>query len=450
MIPKLFYLLAPLLFILAGLFVFCVPQIRRLGVPATICASFFAGNVVMVVWALLLTTFEVPWTPLTLLGSLLLTQCLWLAIRWRRNGPNHTQQQPVPGQDHDWKALALPGVLIALALAHLALASLTSRASSSDYFYFWGTKGVRFALEEGLDWQWLRAPENMHAHSNYPPLVPFVYAWGAIVSGRHSWQLGMVIGTLYIALTIPLIQSLLRRHLRDGTAWAATTLWTVAICVSMVSSLSAGSAEPQLVAFLTLAAAGLLVRPRVPWIAAIGLAGAALTKSEGMIAGGFILFGYIVSSLMEKRWSVKEAMALIVAPIAAWGTWFLFEVLHGIPLVDAAREPIGQIRFTWIREILSGYLTNLDGGTWYLSLLPPLVFLLFHLRRWPRIAEALTLSGGILAFAFVYYLHHPKDPTVWISWTLPRLIQSPISALILAAVVMLSMRLESSVAVERK
>jgi hypothetical protein len=52
---------------------------------------------------------------------------------------------------------------------------------------------------------------------------------------------------------------------------------------------------------------------------------------------------------------------------------------------------------------------------------------------WRAAAPGLVLAAGLLGFLVFDYLHDRKDPTMRIGWTMPRVVQPALSAMILAA-----------------
>jgi hypothetical protein len=78
-------------------------------------------------------------------------------------------------------------------------------------------------------------------------------------------------------------------------------------------------------------------------------------------------------------------------------------------------------------------LYSLDAGTLWLSWAVPAVALVVFAKRWKSVLPALALAAGVLGFMAFDYLHDTDDPATRISWTLPRVSQPALSAVILAA-----------------
>jgi hypothetical protein len=97
--------------------------------------------------------------------------------------------------------------------------------------------------------------------------------------------------------------------------------------------------------------------------------------------------------------------------------------------------------FQYLTPVLTGMARHLDAGTAWLSWLLPLAFLVASARRIrAELLPALSLVAGLLLFLVFDYVHDRNDPSVRIGWTLPRVSQPGLSALILAAGVSVKQR----------
>ena len=77
-------------------------------------------------------------------------------------------------------------IVVGVALATVgvvAYAAATARATAGDYVLFWGTKGERFAMARAIDVAFLKDPLHVLMHPDYPPMLPCLYAWGALAAG---------------------------------------------------------------------------------------------------------------------------------------------------------------------------------------------------------------------------------------------------------------------------
>lgn len=420
------------------------PSARPLFWPARLGLAFGAGAVGLTMWATGLSLARIPWS-IAGLGAPLVVLSLGLTLWWRRR-----PAAPVRPFRPSLKVAVPALVLTVVALLYLGVSLGTGRATSTDYVFFWGVKGIRFALARGIDTEFLKWPYAVHTHTNYPPLVPVTSAWGALWAGRLPWRFGLLSSFGWTLATVPVLLGLLRQRLTDDRALVVTGLWTAAMCANQVSSYSGGNAEAPLIFFLTVAGAALLVERRSPpasqgldpaggspFVPALALAGAVLTKNEGAVAVGLLLVGV---GLREVAWRHRDwprtLARLAWGPAAAGLLWPLLEIVHRLPLVDGVREAAFQIHFRYWREILAGLVRHLEAGTGWLSWALPLIFLaaaLMQRRSLVPVLPGLTLTSGILVFCCFYYFHFQEDPTVLIEWTLPRLSQPALSLLVLSA-----------------
>jgi hypothetical protein len=339
-----------------------------------------------------------------------------------------------PGDQN--RSLTIAAVILSsCALVFFAWQLLSTGATSPDLLYFWGVKGTKFALAGGIDAELLGWRFFAHAHGNYPPLLTTWYAWAVLVAGDMPWRWVPFTSWIWVAATSAVLSVLLRLRLRAPAAVAVTSVWTVIITASCAYSNSGGNAEAPLVAYLTIACAALLVTssagPSFTWPAVtLGFTGAVLTKTEVAISVLLLAGGSLLQSWLERdRFSrVRVAQAIIVAA-AAVGLWYLFLAVHHLPLSDPVRPHVLDVRFDFVRQILSAFPFGLNAGTATLSWWILVLALLRSRRPIVPFLPAAVLCGGLLMFTFLYYLHSGSDPTTLVKWTLPRLSQPALSAL---------------------
>ena len=414
------------------------PVVRRSDFLARAGASFLLGAVLLtlegVVWSLL----GIPWTIWTLglpLGILSFAAAILLARR-ARGVPVETGVEAARSP-----VRVAAQALTLCALAYLAWQLSATRATSPDLLFFWGVKGVRFAAAGGLDAALLGQPFFMHAHVNYPPLLPTVFAWGNLVAGGMPWPWVPTTSWLWVAATSAVLGPMLRPRLGPAAAAVVTAVWTAAIAASMVApaSLSGGIAEPPLVAYVTVACAALLAGPSavqpISWaVVALGFAGAVLTKNEGMVSVVLLTLGSVARAWLDHdRTAGIRAVGAFFAAVGAVGLWALYLGVHGLPLTDPVRQRALGITFEHAGTIISAFPSHLTVGTAGLSWLVLIAALVASGRRIVPFLPAVALCCGLLLFAFAYYLHSHTDPIDLISWTLARLCQPALAALVLWA-----------------
>ena len=412
------------------------PLMRHHSVVARGGACFLLGAVLLSVEGLVWSLVGIPWTIWTL-GVPLGVVSFAAAVLLTRD-PRTVEGRPRPEDRRSPVALAAI-VLTLCALVFLAWQLYTTRATSPDLLFFWGVKGTRFAAAGGLDASLLGWRYFIHAHINYPPLVPTVYAWGTLIAGEMPWPWVPTTSWIWIAATSAVLGPLLRPRLDPAAAAIVTSVWTVVISASMVSSSSGGNAEAPLVAFLTVACAALLASPSdgrpLAWaVVAVGFTGALLTKNEGLVSVLLLTGGALLRSWRNHdRSEGILVIRAIAAAVGGAGLWLLFLVIHGLPLVDPIRQRAFAITFDYLGEILSAMPSGLGVGTATLSWWILIIALIASRRPIISFYPAVALCCGLLLFAFVYYLHSHTDPTILVRWTLRRLCQPALSALVLWA-----------------
>jgi hypothetical protein len=260
------------------------------------------------------------------------------------------------------------------------------------------------------------------------------------VAGELPWQFAPSLAVLWLVAAIPLVAVFLRRRLPPNTATAVVAFWTVAVAISIVHSASGGNAEAPLLFFETAALAALLAERRDDpdasrFFPALALSGAALTKVEGSVAVGLILAGVALRDSLERRpRPLSRLLPLAAAPLACLAVWFAFQATHGLPVGYRTHGKMADVHVRHLSSVLVGMARHLDAGTAWFSWVVPLALLAASWRRSrAALLPALSLGAGLLLFFLVDYLHDPTDPSVRIAWTLPRISQPCLSALILAA-----------------
>lgn len=415
------------------------PAVRPLTVLSRIGVAYIAGVVLLTVEAMLFTLCRLPWSAARLAIPLVLLSAAG-AWRWSRL-PSQ------PSRRVDRSGLLVAGVAIAIiALAGLIVSVAAGDSAIVDYVYFWGVKAVRFAFKRAIDTDFLKLGFSLHAHPNYPPLVPVDTAWSILVSGAMPWTLAPIIGCFWIAAAVPILFDLLRQWLPDDKAMLVVAFWITALSRSLIFSGSAGGGEMHLVAALAIASAALIVHRdemSLDVIAIAALAAALLAKLEGALQSVALLFG----ALAARHWRREEAMrlALILAiAIVPLTVWWLLELVTGVPLTDPGRQ-VFETSFANLRVLPWLLMRNMHGGAYGIAWIVAIVCLVIGRKSWREVMPALSLIATMFAFAIVYYLHINVEAWIMVRWTFPRLSQPALSAAIIAAgVVTFERRLSSA------
>ena len=412
------------------------PSLRRESLGVRVSAALAAGAVGLTAEAMALTALGIRWTPVLLCAPLVV---LSTGLAWRWSGPGAASDGPQAHPTPRGAAFALASAASLLALAHLGASLVTERATSVDYVYFWGVKAARFAAARSIDPVLLGWEYFFHAVPSYPPLVPVVEALPAMLAGGMAWKTGPLAALVWFLGSLPVVWATLRRRLPGDGAAAVAGFWTSALALSLVWSFSGGNGEAPILFFLTVAGAALLCeRPSAPGeasraLAAVALAGAALTKVEGLVGALFLVAGVALRDRLAGRpRAFTRGVALAAAPVAGVLLWFGFQRAVGLPVGYAGHGFFFDLHFENVGKILTAALENLSAGTVGLSWIFPAAMLLLARSRRDAL-PALALVAGTFAFLFFDYLHDAGDPSLRIGWTLPRVSQPALSLWILAA-----------------
>lgn len=415
------------------------PSIRALSLTSRIVAALAMGSVLLTVVAVFLSTVQIPWNILTLS-----VPCLAVSVGlWRFwNARPKIQRKPLNAST---VVAAFAISAAGLAVGHLTWSLVTAGATSMDFLLFWGVKAARFAEARAIDGALLRWPFFSHAVPDYPPAVPVVQAWSALWAGELSWRTVPITASLWATCATALLLDLLRKACSDNLAVAVAGFWLTSLAVSLAHSYSGGNAEAPLLFFETLAVAALLVEPAEGrpdrFLAGLMLVGAVLTKVEGSVAALLIAAGVLVRDLADPRRrrpdgtlsQFKRTGRLLLGATAGLSGWFLFQAVYGLEVGFRPHGKLLSLQIGFIPEIIPGMVRNLDAGTRGLSWLIPALLLVAVRPRIRELLPALTLTGGLLAFLVFDYMHDRTSPAERIRWTTPRVTQSALSALILAA-----------------
>jgi hypothetical protein len=286
---------------------------------------------------------------------------------------------------------------------------LTARETCADLLYFWGPKAVRFAAGRGIDVAFLKAPDHFLMHPDYPPLVPLLYAWGAMLAGGFSYWGPLLLTAVLVGLTALLVPG------RGGVLMAAL------LAFGYAQALAAGAADPILILF-EVAALSALTFLDDALLASIALAGAAMTKVEG---AAFVLVAIVAYAIVSRR--PLRALAIAIAPAVLLGSWIVFARAHG--LIDSYAR--GATPFLWSNETLAAVARQASYHAVYLpwiAVLAPLAFA----KRWKRAALPLLVAAGSIAYILFFYMHPDANRDLWIAVSAERVLLTPLAALAVA------------------
>jgi hypothetical protein len=409
------------------------PQFRSLPAAARAGVAYGLGALALTVEAVLFSLAQIPWSVLGLSVPLL---ALSASAGW------YWRRRPVEREHFSRLVLCFVGIALgALAASSLALLFLLARGTSVDFLLFYGVKAVRFAQARGIDVELMKAPFFFHAMPAYPPLMPIVEAWGVLIAGRMPWRVAPLLSGIWFLATLLFLPSLLRRRILAPAAMSVSAFWAAAMALSLVSSFSGGNGEAPLIFFETLAG-GLLLTETKPdssgriW-AGVALAGAALTKQEGILAGALFALGVLARDLLERRpRPFRGILPMLLVSSAGPALWFGFRLASGMNA--ELRPPSNVWTASWdqLGLVLRECLRNLGGGSAGLTWVLPAGFLLLSGKRIRSALPALAFTCGVLAVLVLTYLAQPPpalERRVLIGWTFPRASQPPLSLWVLGS-----------------
>ncbi len=356
-------------------------SVRAMPRRAQAAVYFATGLVTLTVEMLFLSAIGVRWNALLLLA--LPAAGLFFALK-------------LPGIRSTGQPRHAVALITVLALIVFASTVLSAAATSGDFVFFWGTKGQRFGAERMLDVEFLRDPDHIVMHPDYPPLVPLYYAWTMLGRTELDWFGAMASSILFLGLATAAVPD------RRFAALFASTF-----ALLLIRNDVAGNAEPVLLFFATLALAALVARNDA--VAAIALSGAALTKIEGAV---FVIIVVAMWVLRDRKWKVP------LVPLLTLGAWLLFAKLNGLLDAYVPREELSfRYAFTSFRQLAG----EMSFGLWYTPWIAIALLLLVRARIRPALPY-LAATAAFLAFMVVIYAR----PEAHMEWSAERVLLTPL------------------------
>ncbi|HKR64620.1 MAG TPA: hypothetical protein VJZ00_12890 [Thermoanaerobaculia bacterium] len=394
------YLLLPLI----GIAMSRLDDVRALPLTARIAIAGAAGALItaFVMSAMSLAGVEWSRTRLVIVFAILAA----LGFTRVRNGTRDT--------------FHIADVCTLVVLAITAYGLLTARETTGDLLFFWGPKGAHFFRAGAIDAGYLRDPNHFFAHRDYPPLLPLLFAWSNTISREFSWWAAVLASGLFLCGIIALIRAC-------GDALSALLAASV-LAWAFGWAQIAGGADPLLLFFEAVTVTALIsfrdARSQTI-VAAIGLAGAVLTKVEG----ASFAIAVIVALLLERRPSRR--LAAIALPAAALlGAWLLF--LVRADLLDTYRGP-GTFTLRYWREVLAGTFAAARYNAFWIPWIAPIAIVLLAGRNIRRARLPLTIAALTILATLYFYLKSPTDPNAfWIPSSAQRVLLTPLLMLLIA------------------
>jgi len=389
---------------------------------ACVATSAAWGGVAICAEMLLLTFLRVRWT----LPLLLAAPAVCVAVgRRRRAGP------PAPKAENGAPSL-FACCAAALVLVAVTYAAGTARATSADLMLFWASKGQKFAQARAIDIAFLGAPEHRLMHTDYPPLLPCLYAFATMIAGRFAWGASLLTLPIFLGIAGLAFFGLARSSL-GGRVAGELTVVLLALCgFVLVVTGCAGNADPPLVAFEVLALSALVfARDRGYGLAAMGIAlsAAVLTKVEGTVFAALVLGVALVLAGRGARRRVLRTAG--VPPALALLAWVVFTRAHGLADVYGFQSG-SRLSFAHLPLVLKETGRSAAYGAWYAPWIA-VAALLIGCRSGARSLAPLAVGFGFTGFILYLYLSAAADPTLFIVWSASRLLVTPLICFFVAA-----------------
>ncbi|MGA7614904.1 MAG: hypothetical protein WBX15_06960 [Thermoanaerobaculia bacterium] len=312
-------------------------QILILGIPfailtgrrrwrTTLGLSFLFGCGVVSLVLLSFSLAGVAWSvPRVTIASLLLFVVAFALVL--RGGPhaNGNTAMETGASPAGIAALTIDLATLLLVAGYARFATLAS-PWPWDFWAIWGLKGQQFWISRGIDFAFLAEPIHVYFHPAYPPLLPLLFDFIALV-GR-GWN-DRWLGILYVAFAaaiLLIVRDALSEEWRSETTAAVGTL----LLAGPVMSPWIGVAELPLLAMflpgLLFVRRGLkLDRSRDVIAGAVLLGLGALTKNEGFAMAVAACASVLLSGrASRRRWG--EISLCFVLP----AVWFVASRAHGL------------------------------------------------------------------------------------------------------------------------
>jgi len=319
-----------------------------------------------------------------------------------------------------------------LAFGLVVYAAGTARATSSDLLLFWGTKGQRFAQAGAIDVGFLRQPDHLLMHSDYPPMLPCLFAWATLTAGRFAWGAALLTLPLFLSLAAISFFGFARPALGLRSASECTALLVALVGFVMIDTFMAGNADPLLAYFEILALSALTFgsgKAGEDGAAGLGLAGAVLTKVEGTVFAALLIGSFLLFGEGRSRWRRAAAMG---APAAvALIAWIAFCRKNGLTSIYSLSSQ-RPATITHLSVVVSGLLREGSYGAAYIPWFV-VVVLGFRWRDTASTRMNVAVAVGFLGFVLYMYLTSPTDPRLWIIWSASRLLLTPLVSIFFAA-----------------
>ena len=294
---------------------------------------------------------------------------------------------------------------------------VTARSSCGDLAFTWGPKAIRWFRAGGLDPDVLKTWPQLTV--DYPPLQTLLLSFSNLFSHQFPWWAAVLAGPLFMIATLVIVR-----------VWSGDALGTLLLAATFAYAFALayphGCAEPPLLLFETIAIAALVFiehRKSQTFLIAMGLAGAVYTKLEGTT---FAIAVFLTILVTLRR--PKQAFIVIAPAALLFAAWMTFVFTNGLYyMYSGATLPI---YWSALPVTLKTLAKVAKFELFWLPYLIPLA--LIALGNWRRALAPLSIALLTTGATVYFYVHYP-DPVWWIESSSPRVILTPMLALLLGA-----------------
>jgi hypothetical protein len=402
-VSDILWIAAVIFLVYPGAIVWRLPSVRRLDLPARLSIALAAGIAIVAAILYIYNFVHLPWTRVSV-GLPLLAIGTAAVILSRRDDEGSRQQR-------SFAPLTMTAAFLLLTIYGVA----TARETCGDLVYFWGPKGQQFHHAGSIDAHFLGFSDYYLMHSDYPPLLPLLYAWASLVAHRFSWWGALFLMPIFLAATAFSFRGIARN------GWYAALL-TAILGYGFAIGMVGGAADPLLLLFEVIAIAALtfdLEILAVPMLAAV-----ALTKVEGAVFVAICAFAYLIT----RRKLLKSILIPLPAAILL-ATWILFASRN--QLIDSYGMARGSLHLDLLGPVTGATLRQASYKVAYVPWLATLVPLAIGRNR-RRALLPLIVAIGTVASTLFYYLH-AASPSWWIEASAQRVLLTPLACLVVAA-----------------
>lgn len=409
--------LAYLVLPLVGLVVWRFDFIREMSLEARLGVATAAGALIVALVMSALSVAGVEWS------RTVIFTILAVVIGVASYGLRVARAAAPEGESLRNSQLATRNSIVALSGAAFCwlltlYGTLTARHSCGDLQFTWGPKAIRWFRAGGLD------PDVLHTWPqltvDYPPLQTLLLALSNTFARQFPWWAAVLASPLFLLALLAVI----RGWSRDD---AGTLLVAATLTYTFTLAYPAGCAEPVLLLFEAIAIGALTFvddERAQTFLAALGVAGAVFTKLEGATFAVAVFLTILIVQRKPKR------AFLVIAPgallFAAWMTFvFRNDLLY---MYGGAKMPI---YWSTLPVVLTTLAKVAKFNLWWLPYLVPIVLIAIGNVR--RALVPLSIAFLTTGATVYFYVHYP-DPVWWIESSSPRVILTPLLALLIGAI----------------